>query len=179
MTTVVLRRGNRWLDRRPLNWSTRGSQAGVEFVIAPENRLQALVIVGENRTTEFKEHLPAKGVEGHRKVMKTVAAFANGAGGRILFGVTDDGDLVGLPDAELAGARDTLARLVTSWISPLPQFEFETLPVADQPGRSVIVLSITSGDRRPSAQEPDRRRRSTTSVAAQRHFPSGPKRFAV
>jgi hypothetical protein len=149
MSTVVLRRGNRWLDRRPLNWAMGGQSPGVEFVIAPENRLQALIIVGENPSTEFKERLPEKTDESRRKTMKTVAAFANGIGGRILFGVTNGGALAGLADAELAESRDTLAQLVTSWVSPLPEFEFETLPVADQPGRSVIVLAIAPGDRRP------------------------------
>jgi Putative DNA-binding domain len=149
LATVVLRRGNRWLDRRPLNWAMSGQPPGVEFVIAPENRLQALVIVGENPTTEFKQQLPEKNDESRRKTMKTVAAFANGSGGRILFGVTNDGVIAGLPDADVAELRDTLAQLINGWISPLPEFEFETLPVGDRPGRSVIVLAIDPGDRRP------------------------------
>lgn len=121
----------------------------MEFVIAPENRLQALVIVGEDATTEFKEQLPEKTEESRRKTMKTVAAFANGAGGRILFGITNDGVVSGLPNAEVPEGRDTIAQLVKSWVSPLPDFELETLPVADEQGRSVIGLMIDAGERRP------------------------------
>lgn len=149
LASVVLRRGNRWLDRRPLNWAVRDNPPGVEFVIAPENRLQALVIVGEDATTEFKEQLPEKTEESRRKTMKTVAAFSNGAGGRILFGVTNDGVTCGLPNAEVPESRDTIAQLVKSWVSPLPDFELETLPIANEQGRSVIVLTIDPGERRP------------------------------
>lgn len=47
--------------------------------------------------------------------MKTVAAFANGVGGTILFGVTDEGAIVGLSaEEDRPQAADASTRLVTS-----------------------------------------------------------------
>ena len=49
---------------------------------------------GENVALEFKEARPKDSL----KFTKTVVAFANGRGGRILFGVEDKtGRLVGIP----------------------------------------------------------------------------------
>ena len=60
--------------------------------------------------------------------MKTVAEFANGGGGSILFGVSDDGRISGLSEAEAKpDARDRLTSLVRTWIAPLPRFTVEPL----------------------------------------------------
>jgi Schlafen, AlbA_2 len=150
LATVVLRRGDHWLDRRPIGWGGREAQEGVEFVVPPENRLQALVVGGEDSRTEFKAHLPAESDDGRRKVMKTVAAFANGTGGTILFGVTNDGEIVGLPAHEdNPEAEDRLTQLVTSWVHPLAVFEIEKLPVPDDPQSHVLALTIEPGEQRP------------------------------
>ena len=41
---------------------------------------------GESSTLEFKETLPTES----KKYLKTVVAFANSKGGRIVFGIKDD-----------------------------------------------------------------------------------------
>ncbi|MBQ5574479.1 MAG: ATP-binding protein [Bacteroidales bacterium] len=48
---------------------------------------------GESRTLEFKAELPRES----EKWIKTVVAFANGAGGRIVVGVNDDRQIVVIP----------------------------------------------------------------------------------
>jgi hypothetical protein len=152
LATVVLRSSDRWLDLRGLGWGRRELPPGVEFVVPSGSRLEALVSAGEGSTTEFKERLPAQTDEGRRKVMKTVAAFANGDGGTLLFGITKDGAICGLPPEEdTAEARDTLTQLVKSWVSPLPRFEIETIPLPDDPARHVVGLSVEAGTQPPYA----------------------------
>src|SRR4029077_13708038 len=111
---VVLRRGNEWLDRKFLSWPyVRREQGGVEFHIEPSTRLEVLVTRGEDPTTELKEGLPGEGDAAVRTVMKTVAAFANGGGGTIVFGVTDDLEVVGISKQDSGPkARDRLTGLV-------------------------------------------------------------------
>lgn len=53
------------------------------------------VIEGEGRELEFKTRVPAP-----QKMAKTVCAFANTRGGRIVVGVMDDGEIVGIIDEE-------------------------------------------------------------------------------
>jgi hypothetical protein len=149
---IVLRRGNEWLDRRFLTWPfAHEPQPGVEIEIEPATQLEALASGGEGPTTEFKSQLPANDDASRRKVMKSVAAFANGEGGTILFGLTDEGELTGLDAAESgSAARDTLTRLVQSWISPLPAFRIEAIAVAGRK-RCVLVLTVERGDEPPYA----------------------------
>jgi hypothetical protein len=152
LPSIVLRSGEAWLDRRSLSWPTRADRPGVEYVVAPDNRLEALVAGGETSTTEFKKRLPEPNEQGRRKVMKTVAAFANGAGGTIIFGVTDEGAIVGLSTQDdEPEAEDNLTRLITSWVHPLPHFRTEPLPVPDAPRNRVIALIVDPGEQPPYA----------------------------
>lgn len=141
---VVIHRGGRWLDRRYLNAPyTSTAEPGVEVIQDSQTRLETLVVVGEGPSTEFKSVLPAD--QGQiRKALKTVAAFANGQGGTLLFGVENDGRIVGVERA--SGTEDRLAALVRSWVWPLPGFEVEVLPIGD---RVVYAITISSGDRPP------------------------------
>ena len=43
------------------------------------------ILAGESKNVEFKETLPEKSI----KYMKSVVAFANGTGGKIIFGIAD------------------------------------------------------------------------------------------
>jgi Putative DNA-binding domain len=145
---VLLRHRNEWLDRRLLRWPRQSyDEDDVEFILEPETRLEVLIASGEGPTTDFKEELPGSSDDSKRKSMKTVGAFANGDGGSLIFGVTDEGQVVGLElrDAS-SSARDRLAAIVRSWVAPLPRFAIETLPVPDNQDRRVLVLTVEPGD---------------------------------
>lgn len=70
--------------------------------VAEEISLEELIAEGENEEVEFKQTLRwdirqgnvNKELEG--VIMKTIAAFANAQGGRLLIGVADDGEICGL-----------------------------------------------------------------------------------
>lgn len=75
---------------------------------------------------EFKQEIPvAEPTKG--KAMKTVCAFANGDGGSLLFGITDDYEVVGLPKAKISRFKDALSDLVDAWVEPTPSYTFEVL----------------------------------------------------
>ena len=48
------------------------------------------ILQGESKDLEFKEKLP----EDSKKYMKTIVAFSNGDGGRLIIGVNDDREIV-------------------------------------------------------------------------------------
>jgi len=50
------------------------------------------ILRGESKDLEFKEKLP----EDRKKYMKTIVAFSNGDGGRLIIGVNDDTEVVGV-----------------------------------------------------------------------------------
>ena len=64
--------------------------------------LKDLILNGESHTCEFKESLNAKNKAFKEKIVKTLSAFMNLDGGSILFGVRDDGYLLGIRDDNAA-----------------------------------------------------------------------------
>jgi hypothetical protein len=153
---VVLKRGSGWIDRKFINYPhTLSPDPGVEMVVEPMTELQALVSGGEGAAVEFKSVVPEPGKELRRKVCQTVAAFANGDGGQVLFGVQDDGTIIGLPATTDEGdARDTVTRFVTSTVTPLPHFSIETIRFGGDPAGVVMVLTVQSGSEPPYGVSP-------------------------
>jgi hypothetical protein len=145
---VVLHRGREWIDIRYLNYPYAISkQDDVEVEVEPATRLDAIVTAGEGPTTEFKETPPPTDPDGIRRSLKTVAAFANGEGGTLMYGVNNDGIVVGIK--KTAGTEERLAGLVRSWISPLPEFSIETLPVETDPEAVVYAIVVNAGSTTP------------------------------
>jgi len=153
---VVLKVGADWLDRKFLNWPhTIYADSGIEVVVEPMTELQELVSGGEGSTVEFKRELPTTGSKGNRNFLRTVSAFANGEGGAILFGVADDGEVVGLSrEGAAPKTQDAITNLVRTVVAPLPLYSIATYDVEDRPEQVVLVLTVKPGASPPYGVEP-------------------------
>lgn len=155
---------------------------GVEIVVEEQDKIQSLISQGEGPTIEFKENVPDQPGKERFGVCKTVAAFANGLGGTILLGVTNDGSIKGVSDHLIT--RDSIGA-ITNWIkdivSPLPDFDVQTAEVShsDEPAqmssKNIIVISVNPGSLPPYGIKPDKpeyfvRRGATT-------FPATPEQL--
>ncbi len=102
-------------------------------------QVTALIASGESETLEFKETTGAR-----REAARTVCAFLNQGGGKVLFGVTDTGTVVG----QQVG-KDTIQELSAE----LQRVNPPAFPSIDQVsvdgGREVIVVSTGQGASRP------------------------------
>lgn len=141
---AVASHGYQWLDYRHVSPYGRPNLAGVELPVDEldaADELAAIVLNGEGVTSEFKRQLPASRDE-RRKVARTVAAFANGEGGVILFGVdSDEVSVVGV-GGPLPAARDQLNNIVTDIVTPRPQVEVRAY---ETDGRLVVGLHVGPG----------------------------------
>ena len=100
-------------------------------------------MAGETRTLEFKVELPEESV----KWVKTIVAFANGAGGRLLIGISDDGGVVGIPDSEnIFVLRDKISSTIANMCSPQVMFDIyqESLD-----GKVIVVVEVFPGNDTP------------------------------
>lgn len=96
---------------------------------------------------EFKRQLPEDSVESKRTIFKTVAAFANGHGGSIVFGVeSDEATVCGLNGIDLISERDRLAQLARSIVTPAPEVEVRSY---EQDGKTLLVLAVSRGSDPP------------------------------
>ena len=89
----------------------------------------------ETRTVEFKEKIT-------NTFLKTVSAFSNYDGGEIFFGMDDDGNIKGLPDARQACLD--IENKVNDSITPQPDYTLEL-----QNNDRTIKLTVKSGLQKP------------------------------
>lgn len=134
-----LKSGGQWLDYRSLGGWGAHYPADVHFEEArdPIADLTSLASQGEGPYLEYKVALPET-TESKRKTFKTVVAFANGGGGRMLFGVSDGQGIVGL-EGKLPAARDRLSDLIRDLIDPHPPHRIEQ---HTHEGKGVLVLVV-------------------------------------
>jgi predicted HTH transcriptional regulator len=140
-----------WLDYRAIGEYAQAEleRAGVEIELPddPEGEIQALLAQGEGQQIEFKRQLPGDSVESKRTVFKTVAAFANGYGGSVVFGIEkDEATVCGLNGIDPLTERDRLAQLVRSIVTPAPAAEVHQY---DLDGKTLLVLSVGEGANPP------------------------------
>ena len=101
------------------------------------------ILGGESKNVEFKENLPEKSI----KYMKSVVAFANGTGGKIIFGVADKTrEVVGFGKEDVFKKIDAIANAVSDSCEPaiIPDVTAQTID-----GKTVIVLEVSEGRQRP------------------------------
>ena len=111
--------------------------------MTPSNKTRpAYLDQPESRRLEFKETLP-KGDQ----VARTSVAFANGAGGRIVFGVKDaPRKIIGIPDDQLFKTEERITNCIFDLCSPNIVPEIYIQSVED---KSLLVVEIYPGAQKP------------------------------
>lgn len=104
----------------------------------------------ETKKLEFKSEIT-------NTFLKTVSAFANYEGGRIIFGVSDDGKIIGLQDP--VQSRLDIENKINDTIRPQPQFELEI-----QESDKTVTLKVEAGRNTPYTYKSKAYRRSDTST---------------
>ena len=101
------------------------------------------IFAGESKNLEFKESLPVKS----SKYMKTIVAFANGQGGKLIIGVEDDTKkIVGIDKNEAFKIMDAIANAISDSCKPaiIPDIYMQTVNET-----TVIIVDIEAGRQRP------------------------------
>lgn len=105
----------------------------------------------ESKTLEFKEDITST-------FLKTVSAFANFDGGRIIFGIADDGTLKGLR-GDLDETCLSLENKINDSITPKPEFALKR-----NAENRTIELIVEPGDEKPYFYKGKAYRRSDTAT---------------
>ena len=100
--------------------------------------LKTLISEGEHQQQDFKYR-----VSDALKLAKSVSAFANTDGGRLLIGVRDDGNMSGVRDEEEIYMMHQAAY---HYCHPEASIKFDTYHVD---GRTIVVATVPPSDRRP------------------------------
>ena len=96
------------------------------------------ILKGENEKTEFKENAKTN------TYIKTVVAFANGNGGKIVFGVKDNGEIAGVENE--FEVMDGIINAISDSCYPMivPDISLHTLE-----NKTIILVEIEGGKKKP------------------------------
>lgn len=111
------------------------------------NYLKKLIEKGENQHLDFKFC-----VTDSRKIARTLTAFSNSDGGKILIGVRDNGSIAGIRSDEEIYMVDTAAQLFCK-----PEISYSIKQHVTE-GKTVLEVDVLKGDKRPYQVKDDNRR---------------------
>ena len=103
--------------------------------------LDSKLLIGETTAYDKKQMLE---VRRPKSWLKSVSAFANGEGGILIFGISDDDQILGLADAE--SDAEKISEEIKSKLDPVPAIKLE-LKEAD--GKKLVLLHVYPGQETP------------------------------
>ena len=101
------------------------------------------IMLGESKNVEFKVSLPGK----MENLTKTIIAFANTQGGKLIIGIDDETrEIVGVDHDDVFHLMDTIANAVDDACVPqiIPEIEPKSVD-----GKTLIIVTIVPGPNRP------------------------------
>jgi ATP-dependent DNA helicase RecG len=103
--------------------------------------LMELIQKGESKTLELKSRLPQ-----HDQIARTMVAFANTSGGKLILGVDDQRQVVGISEDDVFTLQDQITSLVFDRCQPtiLPEIYSANLG-----GKLVLVVEVFRGNLLP------------------------------
>ena len=95
----------------------------------------------ESSRLEFKEQLPKSG-----QIINTIIAFCNMHGGKLVVGVSDSSEIIGLSEKGAHEAMEWLNESIYSSCAPpiLPQIYQQNID-----GKYLVVIDVSSGMQKP------------------------------
>ena len=101
------------------------------------------LLKGESKNIEFKRQLPEKS----EKYIKTIIAFANTAGGKLIVGIDDESrEVLGVEESSVFQIMDAIANAVSDMCEPqiVPDISFQTID-----HKCIVIIEIYPGANRP------------------------------
>ena len=101
------------------------------------------ILAGESKNMEFKIRRPEKSI----KYMKSVVAFANGKGGKIVFGIDDKTrEVIGVSEDCVFQEIDAITNAISDSCEPtiIPDVYLQNIN-----GKTIIVAEIAAGRQKP------------------------------
>lgn len=75
---------------------------------------------------------------------KSISAFANSFGGKLIFGISDDDEIVGVEDVKSDGEK--ISEMIKTKLNPIPKFKLSYEAVD---GKNLVIVEVLTGDETP------------------------------
>ena len=140
--------------------------------------IQSLIKEGEHQQQDFKYR-----VSDAKKLAKSVSAFANTDGGRLLIGVRDDGNMSGVRDEEEIYMMHQAAY---RYCRPQASIKFDTYQVVPSHSanggrglRTIVIATVPPSDKRPICAIDDEGRQRAYIRIADENIVASPVHLAI
>ncbi len=100
-----------------------------------------LIALGENNTTEFKEKFARP-----EKLAREIVGFANTQGGKILIGVSDAGDVIGLENSDENKHEWVMDTVIGRYVHPAIFVNYQETAVK---GKKIAIVDVPMGTAKP------------------------------
>lgn len=97
--------------------------------------------LGETNLYDKKEKLEIKKP---KSWLKSVSAFANDRGGKLIFGIKEDNTILGLKDYQ--DTSENISEIIKTKMDPNPEFDME---IEEIDGKVILILNIFAGKNTP------------------------------
>lgn len=97
--------------------------------------------LGETNFYDKKEQLEVKKP---KSWLKSVSAYANGRGGKLIFGIKEDNTVIGLKDFKKDS--EDISEIIKTKMDPVPEFDMELEEIDE---KIILILNIFSGRNTP------------------------------
>ena len=105
--------------------------------------IQEEIQLGESRTLEFKKELPAESL----KWIKTIAAFANGADGRLVIGVSNQREIIGISkETDIFELKDKISDTISQMCTLQLMYDIYQESIKN---KVLIVVEVFPGNDTP------------------------------
>lgn len=104
-------------------------------------------LIGEATEYDKKEKLE---VRRPKSWCKSISAFANSFGGMLVFGVTNDDEFVGMPEAEKDA--ELISEYIKTHLNPIPDFVLSFKKIDE---KKFILVEVKQGNQTPYYYEGD------------------------
>jgi ATP-dependent DNA helicase RecG len=103
--------------------------------------LSEIIQQGESKTLELKEKLPT-----NDGIAKTIIAFSNTSGGKLIIGINDQREVVGLGEADIFDVQDKISSIIFDRCYPniLPE-----IYTANMDGKLILIIEVFRGNLLP------------------------------
>lgn len=77
-------------------------------------------------------------------LLRDIVAFLNTQGGKIYVGITDSGEIKGIPNDQMDETQKKISDCITAQIEPNPQAEITTIPIIEN-DKNVMKIIVGKG----------------------------------
>ncbi len=134
---IITKKSHEKLDWRVFYSGHEEKPSDIKIEV-PSQEIKFLIDHGESPSIEFKRELGK-----HNEFLESVVSFANGNGGKILLGVDDNSEIIGVHGNDIEGS---IQNIISDRCDPIPEVSMDMVDISD---KDILLITVYKGKNKP------------------------------